>query len=100
MKRNIQGKMALTLVMTSLLMLFSCKKALDIKPLSEVDISQNYRNVADANAVVLGIYGKFMSLAGQYVILNELRADLMDITPNSDKYLQEISQHHVTIGNP
>jgi hypothetical protein len=100
MKSNLKGKVVLTLMMTSLLMLFSCKKALDVKPLSEVDISQNYRNVSDANAAVLGIYGKFMGLAEQYVVLNELRADFMDITPNADKYLQEISQHHVTAGNP
>ena len=100
MRSNLQGKIVLTMMMTCLIMLFSCKKALDVKPLSEVDISQNYRNVTDVNSVILGIYGKFMGIAGQYVVLNELRADLMDITPNSDKYLQEISQHHVTIGNP
>jgi len=80
--------------------LFSCKKAFDIKPKSEIDISDNYRNVTDANAAVLGVYGKLMNLAGQYIVLNELRADLMDVTPNADKYLQEISQHHVTVGNP
>ncbi|MBW4889148.1 RagB/SusD family protein [Mucilaginibacter sp. HMF5004] len=100
MKSNLQGKLALTMMMTSFLMLFSCKKALDIKPLSQVDYTQNYRNVTDANAAVLGIYGKFMGIAEQYIVLNELRADLMDVTPNADKYLQEISQHHVTVGNP
>jgi hypothetical protein len=100
MKSNLKGKVVLTLAITCIIMLFSCKKALDVKPLSEVDISQNYRNLSDANAAVLGLYGKLMGIAGQYVVLNELRADFMDITPNSDKYLQEISQHHVTTGNP
>lgn len=100
MKRNLQRKFTLALMMTCFFMLFSCKKALDIKPQSEVDITQNYNNVTDVNSAILGIYGQFMGLAGQYVVLNELRADLMDVTPNADKYLQEISQHHVTIGNP
>jgi len=68
--------------------------------LSEVDVTQNYNNVTDVNSAILGLYGKFLGLAEQYVVLNELRADLMDVTPNADKYLQEISQHHVTIGNP
>lgn len=100
MKRNLQRKFTLALMMTCFFMLFSCKKALDIKPQSEVDITQNYNNVTDVNSAILGIYGQFMGLAEQYVVLNELRADLMDVTPNADKYLQEISQHHVTIGNP
>ena len=100
MKRNFKRKMALGMMATSLLMLFSCKKTFDLKPLSEVDVTQNYRNVSDVNAAVLGIYGKLLGIAEQYVVLNELRADLMDVTPNADKYLQEISQHHVTAGNP
>jgi len=100
MKNNLTGKVGVMLATATLCMLFSCKKTFDLKPKSEVDISNNYRNVTDANAAVLGVYGKFLGLAEQYVVLNELRADLMDVTPNADKYLQEISQHHVTIGNP
>jgi len=76
------------------------KKTFDLDPKSEVSFQNNYRNVSDANAAVLGVYGKFLGIAEQYEVLNELRADMMDVTPNSDKYLREISQHHVTIGNP
>src|SRR5476651_2884479 len=100
MKNNLTGKVGVMLATATLCMLFSCKKTFDLQPKSVVDISNNYRNVTDANAAVLGVYGKFLGLAEQYVVLNELRADLMDVTPNADKYLQEISQHHVTIGNP
>lgn len=100
MKSNLTGKVSVILATASLCVLFSCKKTFDLQPKSVVDISNNYRNVTDANAAVLGVYGKFLNLAEQYVVLNELRADLMDVTPNADKYLKEISQHHVTIGNP
>jgi hypothetical protein len=100
MKMNLKGKISTALISVSLLMMFSCKKTFDLDPKSEVSFQNNYRNVTDANAAVLGVYGKFLGIAEQYEVLNELRADMMDITPNADKYLREISQHHVTIGNP
>jgi starch-binding outer membrane protein, SusD/RagB family len=78
----------------------SCKRALDLEPKSSVDISQAYRNVYDADAAVIGIYGKVMGLAKQYELWNELRGDLMDITYNSDQYLRQLSEHNVTADNP
>jgi len=48
----------------------------------------------------VGIYGKFMGLADRYVILNELRGDLLDYTSNADEALRQISTHTVTAGNP
>jgi starch-binding outer membrane protein, SusD/RagB family len=83
-----------------LLSINSCKRALDINPKSSVDISQAYRNVYDADAAVIGIYGKVMGLAKQYELWNELRGDLMDITYNSDQYLRQLSEHTVTADNP
>ena len=58
---------------------------------TELDGSDHYRNVADARSAVLGLYGQFMELADRVVVLNELRADLMDVTPNADEELQAIS---------
>jgi len=78
----------------------SCKKILDVVPKSSVDQTQAYRNVYDADAAVIGIYGKFMLLAKQYELWNELRADLMDITTNSDQNLRQLSEHTVTADNP
>ena len=52
-----------------------------------------YRNVDDADAAIRGIYGKMMDVANQYVVLNELRADLMDVTANADLSLIELSEH-------
>lgn len=40
-----------------------------------------YQNLSDADRAVLGVYAQFTTLAKQVVILNELRADLMDVTP-------------------
>jgi hypothetical protein len=80
--------------------LVSCKKAFDITPKNVVDASDAYRNVNDADAAVTGIYGQLMDIAGQYVVLNELRGDLMDVTPQADHYLKQINTMSVTPGNP
>lgn len=62
---------------------------------------QVYQNIDDANTAIRGIYGKLMDCATQYVVLNELRADLMDVTSNADLSLIEISQHKtVSEDNP
>lgn len=81
-------------------MLTGCKKMFDKMPTNELDNSQAYENLYDADAAVMGVYGKFMGLADRYIILNELRADLLDYTQNADKWLRQISNHTATIDNP
>ncbi len=84
----------------ALLCFTSCQDYLDIDPKDKLNSDQVYNNVFDADAAVIGIYGKFMGLAEKYIILNELRADLMSPTTNADMYLQEINEHAVTKDNP
>lgn len=100
MKNNIKNRAFILTVMAVIFASTSCKKMLDVKPEDEVDIENAYLTVADADAAVLGIYGKFTNLAKQYIILNELRADLVDVTPGADTYLQEINNHSITSKNP
>lgn len=88
------------LILVLSLQAVSCKKIFDVKPKDAVDRSQMYRNVYDADAAVVGIYGKVMRLAKSYMLLNELRGDLMDITFNSDQYLKQLSEHTVSTNNP
>ena len=87
-------------VMVLLLSLGSCQDYLDVQPGDRLTGNQVYRDVFDADAAVIGIYGKFMALAEKHVILNEMRADLMTTTKNSSPYLKEISQHNVSAENP
>lgn len=58
-----------------------------------------YRNIDDADAAIRGIYGKMMDVANQYIVLNELRADLMDVTYNADLSLIEINEHRTISAN-
>lgn len=97
MKLFIKKTLVIGLIVGSFV---SCSKVLDVKPGTELAADQMYRDVNDANSAVMGIYGKFMDLSDRYIILNELRADLMEFTYNADEYLQQINNHTVTPENP
>ena len=58
-----------------------------------------YTTATDADNAVLGIYSSFMRMAGQMVVLNELRGDLMDLTLNSEVDLQEIDANSPSKNN-
>lgn len=78
----------------------SCKKTFDISPENAIDYKKVYQNIFDADAAILGVYGQFLNIAKQYEILNELRADLMDVTENADENLREISTNNISPENP
>ncbi|WEK20155.1 MAG: RagB/SusD family nutrient uptake outer membrane protein [Candidatus Pedobacter colombiensis] len=88
------------LVVLGLSTMLSCKKTFDIKPQDALEPSQMYRNVYDADATILGIYGKFVGLADRYILLNELRADLLDVTGNANAYLKQLGTQTVAADNP
>ncbi len=98
--KTTKGMIIIVSAMTLLLSLASCQDFLDVQPEDKLVGEQVYRNVNDADAAVLGIYGKFMGLAKKYVVLNEMRADLMTTTANSDPYLKQLSEHNETVDNP
>ena len=89
-----------TLLVVVCLGVFSCKKTFDIPPENVLRADNMYQNVNDADAAVFGVIGKLMGVMDRYIVLNELRADLMDVTPNADKYLRQINEHSVTTDNP
>lgn len=80
--------------------LTSCQNYVEVEPQDKLNSDQVYRDVFDADAAVVGIYGKFMGLAEKHVILNELRADLLSPTMNAGLDLQELNEHSTSINNP
>ena len=97
-KSNLTGWMVVPVVLAMLVS--ACEKFLDVPPKDLLTPEQHFRDKFDADAAVRGIYGKLIYLAEQYVILNELRADLMDVTDNADIFLREINLHQVSEDNP
>ncbi|GAB6011497.1 RagB/SusD family nutrient uptake outer membrane protein [Viscerimonas tarda] len=81
-------KIFLSLTLSSCLLFASCIDA-DID--EAVDYDDYYSTANDADAAILGLYGKVMELAAPVVVLNELRGDLLDVTDNASLDLQQIN---------
>lgn len=98
--KKLRSGMGVFILAGAMLAISSCKKIIGVTPTQTLDYSQVYQNISDADAAVIGLYGKFLTLAKPYVLLNEMRADLMSPTPNADIYLQQLNTHSETINNP
>ncbi len=97
MKKN---HLIYTLFLVLIAFTTACDDILEVDNLDVLKDSNHYKTINDANSAVLGAYALFQDLAPQLVVLNELRADLMDITYNADHYLEEVSKHSTTSDNP
>lgn len=101
MKRNIRTVcLRAGVVILFSLASVSCRKMFDLAPEDALELDQAYRNVYDADAAIVGLYGKVVNIADRYMVLNELRGDLEDVTPNADQYLVQLSTHSVSDTNP
>lgn len=99
--RNLAGRRAgVPFTILAGLLLTACNDMFELKPEDSLVREDFYRDIHDADAAVIGIYGQFMNLAESYVIWNELRGDLMEVTANADIYLQQINTHEARQDNP
>lgn len=89
----------LTLVILVPAAMLSCSDALDAIDGNNVDADNHYNTFNDADNAILGIYGKMMNLADRVIVLNELRADLMDVTSNATFDQAAINNHAVNGSN-
>jgi starch-binding outer membrane protein, SusD/RagB family len=79
----------------------SCEDMLNVDQRGLVSYEENYKNEFDSRSAAMGIAGLFQqTISGQYVLLGELRSDLMDVTENADAYMRELSEHNVSADNP
>jgi hypothetical protein len=90
---KIQGSLLKFLSLLILSAILAFPSCIDETPQEVVAGDDYYAGVDDADAAILGLYGQFMGLADQVVVLNELRADLMDVTDNATPELEEINRN-------
>lgn len=64
-----------------------------------VEYKDFYATMDDADAIVMGVYGKLMGIADRLVVLNELRGDMLDVTTNAETDLIDINSQKATAGN-
>lgn len=77
----------------------SCEDMLNVTDENNIEAGDNYKTASDADNAILGIYSKFMGLIDRVIVLEELRADLMDVTENSSTDLRAINNHTATNEN-
>jgi hypothetical protein len=81
--------------------LTSCESLLDDESDRRVFSENNHVNTQnDIIYAMSGIFSQLEKLSSRYVLLGELRGDLMDITKNSNKYLEEIYNFNISDENP
>ncbi|MFW9597404.1 MAG: RagB/SusD family nutrient uptake outer membrane protein, partial [Paludibacter sp.] len=94
---KITGIIVLSIFMA--VMISSCDSLLDINAQDVVEESESYQNVYDADNAIWGLYSKFSKLAENTIVLNELRADMMDVTPNATADQVALNNHTATVDN-
>ncbi|MDA3881001.1 MAG: RagB/SusD family nutrient uptake outer membrane protein [Prolixibacteraceae bacterium] len=80
---------------------YSCDSIFDVD--SERILKPDDHKIESPDEAIYGNAGVFSSLSklsDRYVLLGELRADLMDVTVNANTYLEEINQFEFAADNP
>jgi len=79
----------------------SCTDVLDVKS-SRVTYENDYRMSSpnDTTYAMEGIWHQLQKIADNYVLLGELRGELLDVTENSNLNLREINNFEITKSNP
>lgn len=77
----------------------SCTDLLDASEDDVLTEDEAFQTTYDADVAVIGIYSKVMELAERVVVLNELRADLLDVTSNATADMIALNNHTADADN-
>lgn len=96
--KNICRHFLVLIIMSAALS--GCSDMLNNDP-DRLTSADEYNMQASGDSVysMFGVLSKLQNLADSYVLLGELRADLMDITPSSDMYLKQINDFEINHDN-
>lgn len=79
----------------------SCDDFLDVDSDRVVYVDEyQMRSANDTLYSMFGIFSKLQKLTDSYVLLGELRGDLMDVTDSAGIYLKEINGWNISANNP
>jgi hypothetical protein len=94
-------KNILLLFLLGSFVLVSCDGLLNVNSERYVfDDEYGMKSTNDSLYAMFGVFSQLEKLADEYVLLGELRADLMDVTPHSNPWLNEINNFNVSSENP
>ncbi len=87
------------LFMAVMLFSTSCENFFDPEQELVLETENFYKDWSEYRSAEMGLYALQQNLVDQIVILGELRADLLEITPNADKDLIEVYNFQITREN-
>jgi len=81
--------------------LVSCDDILNVNS-DRLTFEKNYQMQSPNDTIysMVGIYSQLQKLADNYVLLGELRGDLLDVTENSNQDLRDINNFEISKTNP
>jgi len=93
-------KILIVVIVTSFI-LVSCSDVLNVNS-DRVTFDKDYRMSSPNDTIYAmnGIFHQLQKVADSYVLLGELRGDLMDVTENSNLNLREINNFEISKNNP
>lgn len=83
------------------IMIISCDEFPDINSDRIVTVNEyDLRSANDTLYAMFGVYAQLQKIADSYILLGELRGDLMDVGEITDRHLIEISTFNISASNP
>lgn len=78
----------------------SCENLLEVTP-EEVLLSDEFQgdDELDVRSALFGVLAEMQEITGQYIVLGELRADLVNVNGNSEDELRQINNHDISPNN-
>ena len=88
-------------ILIAAVFLVSCNDLLDVNS-DRVTFEKDYQLHSPNDTIysMIGIYSQLQKLGDSYVLLGELRGDLLDITENSSQDLKDINNLEISENNP
>jgi hypothetical protein len=99
MKKYMKYSNIIIALMIGIMLFSSCKDFFD--PKQELDVTQDelFNDRYEYRSVEMGLYALQQQLAEQLLVLGELRADLLTITPNAEADLVEVYNFNMSKTN-
>lgn len=80
---------------------FGCKdEFFDSTAGDRITPDQHYKSIIDAEVSVFGAFAPYQDFAPKMIMLDGVRSDMMELTPNADTYLKEINDQNISANNP
>lgn len=84
-----------------LVLSYGCKdEFFDVNAGDRITPDQHYKSLIDANVSLQGAIIPLQDAMPKLIMLDGLRSDMMEVTPNADSYLKDINYQMISASNP